>query len=223
MSVIADFVLPAEAFALAQTFEDVPDITIEVERLATHSREWVMPFLWATGDDLETFERGVQDDPSVDGLVTVDTASGVGLYNVHWSDDVAEIVDTVVDQHGIVLEAYATAGEWHLKLRFLDQAKLDDFRQYFDDHGYSFQLDRLVSESEPKRREFDLTPEQREVLLAALESGYFDVPRETTSTELAAELGISANAVSQRIRRATANLVRNALVVTPYETPNSDE
>jgi predicted DNA binding protein len=43
--------------------------------------------------------------------------------------------------------------------------------------------------------------------------GYVDVPRECSMDDIAAELDISANAVSQRIRRGSANLVSHALTV----------
>lgn len=56
-----------------------------------------------------------------------------------------------------------------------------------------------------------MTDAQREALLAALTGGYFDVPRQTTIGALAATVGISPNAFSERLRRGTSNLVRSAL------------
>lgn len=214
MSVIADFAIPADVVALEDTFRTLPGMSIEIERLATHSREWVMPFAWVADADLARFEAAVADDPSVESFEPVDTTGDVGLYNVRWSEGVERLIDAVVDRHGIVLEADATDAVWFLKLRFLDQENLEEFQEHFATHGYSYELRRLVTDREPRRSEFDLTAPQREVLVAALETGYFDVPRETQITALAEQLDISANAASQRLRRATANLVRNTLTVT---------
>jgi predicted DNA binding protein len=213
VSVIADFAIPADVVALEDTFESLPEVSIEIERLATHSREWVMPFAWVTAADLGAFETAAAADPSVDALEAVDTTGDVGLYNVRWSSGVEQLIDAVVDQNGIVLEADARWGEWYLKLRFLEQHHLEEFQAYFAEHDYSYELRRLVTDREPVRSEFDLTPPQREVLVAALEAGYFDVPRKTKITALAEQLDISANAASQRLRRASANLVRNTLTV----------
>jgi predicted DNA binding protein len=222
MSVISEFAVPADAFALGQTFEEAPDVTIEIERLATHSREWVMPFLWATGDDLDAFESAMDGDPTVSDVQTIDKTSGVGLYNVQWSEDVMELIDMIVDQNGIVIEGEASQGTWYLKLRFLDRQLLEEFQTYFDEHSHSFDLLRLHEETEPKQREFDLTPAQREVLLVALETGYFEVPRATKITELAERLGISSNAASQRLRRATTSLVEATLTVSsPGDEPET--
>lgn len=217
MSVIVDFSLPTEAFALTHTFRESPKTVIEIERLATHSREWVMPFLWATDDEPEPLGTVLEDDPSVTEVTTIDRTADVGLYNVRWSEDVMAVVDAIVDQHGIILEARASGGEWHMKLRFLEKQNLETFQSYFDDHGYTFEIHRLTTEDEPKHREFGLTPAQHEVLVTALEVGYFDIPRETNISELAETLGISANAVSQRLRRASANLVSNALTMSAYK------
>lgn len=47
----------------------------------------------------------------------------------------------------------------------------------------------------------ELTTRQREVLSLAVEGGYYEIPRETTSEALAAELGISRRAVDDHLRR----------------------
>jgi len=215
MTVVSEFTVPAEAFALAQTFESVPDLSVEVERLATHSREWIMPFLWVTNGDIEAVEAALRADPDIDSFTTLSTTDDVGQFNVHWTDDVQDLVDEIIDRHGIVQEAEAANGRWYLKLKFVDADALREFQRYFDDHGYSFELRRLYEQTGPKEREYDLTAEQREVLVTALRLGYFDVPRDGQIADLAAELGISTNAVSQRLRRATRNLTQNALTISP--------
>lgn len=215
MSVVAEFTIPADGFALEHTFEAVPDATVEIERLATHSREWVMPFLWVTSDDLEAVERALEDDPDVDGVRTLNVADGIGYFNVHWSERIQELIDLIVDQRGIMQEAEAKNGRWYLKLKFVDRTILEEFQAYFRERDYTFELQRLHQGVEPKKRRYDLTPGQQEVLTIAQEMGYFEVPRETQIEELAAELDISTNSVSQRLRRATDNLVRNSLTVSP--------
>lgn len=54
-----------------------------------------------------------------------------------------------------------------------------------------------------------LTDKQRQALELALDSGYYDQPRETCLTDLAEELGITESAVSQRIRNAERKLVKH--------------
>ncbi|APW96716.1 transcriptional regulator [Halobiforma lacisalsi AJ5] len=53
---------------------------------------------------------------------------------------------------------------------------------------------------DPSRR-WDLTPAQEECIRAALELGYFEIPRATSTEEVAAELGVSKSAFLERLRR----------------------
>ncbi|MFP8951732.1 helix-turn-helix domain-containing protein [Natrialbaceae archaeon A-arb3/5] len=214
MSVIAEFTVPANAVALGETFEAVDDLTVEIERLATHSREWIMPFLWATNDDFDDVSSAFQSDPTIDEFELLDTESNIGYYNLHWSESVQKLIDKIVNQHGIIQEAEATDGVWFFKLKFVNRQALEGFQRYFHEQDFSFELQRLHDGTMPKEREYNLTPEQRETMVTALEMGYFSVPRETQISELAAELDISTNAVSQRLRRATANLTRNTLTIS---------
>lgn len=216
MSVITEFTVPAGAFALEHTLETLTDATVEVERLATHSREWVMPFLWVATDedDLETLETTLRNDPSVDDCTVLDSDSNVHYFTVDWAEPVQHLVDQIVDRHGVMQEAEAANGTWYLKLQFVDREALEEFQTFFHEQGYAFELQRMYPGSAPKEREYDLTPEQREVLVTALRMGYFEVPRDAQIEDLSAALDISTNAVSERLRRATGNLTRNALAVS---------
>ena len=56
-----------------------------------------------------------------------------------------------------------------------------------------------------------LPRKQAETLRLALETGYFDVPRDVTLQDLADELGVSDQTVSERLRRGIATVVDDAL------------
>jgi predicted DNA binding protein len=59
-------------------------------------------------------------------------------------------------------------------------------------------LVRVFERSNPKTfGEFGLAAEQRDALVQAFELGYFAVPKEATIEEVADELGVSLQAVSQ--------------------------
>ena len=52
-----------------------------------------------------------------------------------------------------------------------------------------------------------LTERQREVLTTAVDAGYYEVPREVTYADVAGELGCSAGAVGQHLRRIESQIV----------------
>lgn len=62
-------------------------------------------------------------------------------------------------------------------------------------------------------RQWDLTAPQEEALLAALEAGYFEVPKAVTATEVAESLSISKSAFLERLRRGQRALITQALTV----------
>jgi predicted DNA binding protein len=59
---------------------------------------------------------------------------------------------------------------------------------------------------------FGLTSAQREALTVAFEAGYFDVPAQTTLDSLSDVLGVTSQAVSERLNRGTKKLVETTLI-----------
>jgi predicted DNA binding protein len=57
-----------------------------------------------------------------------------------------------------------------------------------------------------------LTDTQREALVLAYERGYFGSPRETSLEEVAAELDITQQSLSSRLRRGHRRLIAATLV-----------
>ena len=91
--------------------------------------------------------------------------------------------------------------------------------------GATFRFDHLQdAEGAPLQPEtvVSVRPEQRRVLEAAVERGYYETPRETTLDEIAAALDCPRSTVSYRLRRAEAELVESALSSWDGPPANSD-
>jgi len=78
-----------------------------------------------------------------------------------------------------------------------------------------------------KLSEFDdsgvrLTDRQYEVIERALESGYFEWPREVTSEELASDMGISRATLLEHLRKAESKLLTDALDTVRTDTGRSE-
>lgn len=217
MSLVTEFSVDATAFALGHTLEAVPEMRVEGEQMVTHSDEWVLPFLWAAGGSFERFDGAMEDDPTIETFEPVDAFDSTRLYRFVWTDDIRQVIRKILNQDGMLLEATGQDDTWNLKIRFSHRDQLSGLQESFVEQTGTFTLKRLYEPDEPEERTYNLTTEQREVLLLALHSGYFAVPRETTTDELAAMLGISSPAVSERLRRAHATLVANALT---YSEPS---
>jgi predicted DNA binding protein len=87
----------------------------------------------------------------------------------------------------------------------------DDVVQKAIDHvpdNVRLELEQL-SDYDPELRELSslLTERQREILDAAVEVGYYQVPREATHEDIAALVGISTTTVGEHLRKIEARLL----------------
>lgn len=174
-----------------------------------------MPCLWVDDGDVSGFGTALGNDASIEEVRATADFGREHLYSVRWTDDIGDLITEMVDHEGVILEAAARDATWRLRIRFVTREQFDSFRAYCEGHGPSFRLERLFETEHPRHVRGDVTPEQRAALTAAAELGYFEIPRHASIEDVADELGISSQAVSERLRRGTENLVEDVLHIEP--------
>jgi len=215
MSVIAEFSVASEDFALHNSLTAAPEMVVEIEQVVATMEDRVMPYFWVTGGDQSKFEAAFRDDETVTGVTAVDETEDAKLYRAQWTDNVETIVYAYVEIGATILDALGRNEGWELRMRFDDREKLSEFREYCDAHGIAFELNQITEQEQPMASaQYDMTPKQRETLVKALESGYYDVPQGVTMSELADELDISQQALSKRFHTGHRNLVRSTLTMS---------
>jgi hypothetical protein len=213
MATIVRGTVPADEFALSHTLGSAPDVEFEVERIVDSGDDALMPLLWVRGDR----ENGVADlldaDPSVREVELLAAFDDEWLYRMEWVDRIDLVLRMLTTSEATVLDAHGRRDRWTLRVMYPDRDDLSDTHEFCRSHGLSFDV-RSIREldGEPAGR-YGLTTEQFEALTTAAERGLFEVPRRTTMADLATELSVSHQALSERIRRATGALVEEALVV----------
>ncbi|WP_266078018.1 helix-turn-helix domain-containing protein [Haladaptatus caseinilyticus] len=210
MSVTTDLSIPSEEFLLGTALLTDTDVYVELERVVPASRQ-VLPFFWAIGTEFEAFERDVQSNPNVKNLVSLDRVKNRVLYRVEWSKAVESLIYGIAEVGATILEAQGN-DQWRFRLRFNDHSALSEFQEYCIEHDIDFHLDRVTTETDTVRNDFGLTAEQRETLVLAVEQGYFDVPRGVTLGELADEIGVTQQSVSERVRRGAGSVLESVLL-----------
>lgn len=213
MSVIAEFTVPTDEFAFGAALSTVDEMTIILEEIVP-TGDATMPYFWAEGADFEAFECEVRADPSIEELVRLDRVDDAGLYRAQWHHSNDDLLTCIVATQGVMLEARSQGRRWYFRLRFPTHDDLTSFYDRCNESGIVLAVDSVydLAESPQLGRPYDLTPEQREALVLAVERGYFSVPGETTLDDLASELGISQQALSKRIRRGNEKILRTALL-----------
>lgn len=192
---------------LNRTIGAVPEVTIHIEAYPITDPDCPLLFLRVETDDPEAFETALAEDPTVADPLFVTGADGHRIYRVRVTAEPHLLSPKLASLTGRVVEAWSGDGGWFTRIEVPDREPIREFRRYCEDHGIEFTVNRLYR-AEGRDGPLDrLTDEQREILLAAHEGGYFDVPRRMTQGELAAEFGVTDSAVSQRIRRAMGSLV----------------
>lgn len=211
MSIIATIDVPAEEFALGNTFTSVPGLRLEAERVAAHGSKRALPYIWFRGSERTALDDALADDGSVETARVVQGADDRWLYRVEWSNGKNPVTSLLDNGQATVMDAKGSNESWRLQLRFDERASLSDAFEQYRDEGGSFSVRRIQDLDQPRVMRAGLTACQFDTLRLAHERGYYQVPRRTDLSALAEELNISHQALSERIRRAHGTLVGDLL------------
>ncbi|MDL5363037.1 helix-turn-helix domain-containing protein [Halalkalicoccus sp. NIPERK01] len=213
-STIVQTRIPADRFLLAETMARGPDLVYEAEPFVLSDSD-LFPYLWVRNHTDVDFEVHAEGDPTVRAVERLAAFDHEILYRVHWNrhGGVGAAVEAIVDEPSAVLQASGRDGEWEVKLRFDSKAAASAFHDACAATDVRLHISQVHREDGPRTSQWSLTTGQRQALVTALEMGYFDVPRGATAEEVSDALGISDAALSQRLRRATTNLVSNTITI----------
>jgi predicted DNA binding protein len=213
MSIIAGYAVQSDRLVLSEAAART-DARIKLERTVATDPSRPSLFLWVEADDLEAFDAAARADPTVTDVEVLSEVDGKRLYSMQVTDATEVVLYPEWVRLGAErLQSYYADGWWHSRCRFPDRSAFAAYREFLESNGIEFRLKHLYDGTQTTSDGATLTPEQRETLRLAYERGYFDIPRGVTTTELAAELGVSDQAVSERLRRGYARLVEAALHV----------
>ncbi|NGM68562.1 hypothetical protein G6M89_05970 [Natronolimnobius sp. AArcel1] len=212
MGIIAEFELEPESFVLEEALV-LPSVDrVEFERIVPTQLS-TMALFWVWGTKFDEFERLARSDPALETLESLMTESDSRLYHATWTDRVTDLCDGLQASDAVLLGACGRETGWEFEIRFPSDDRLSTFSSQCLDCGLHFVLRHLYSLSAlDSSLGYGLTPRQRELLVSAVETGYFEEPRDVSLQELADEFGISAPSASGLLRRGTQHLVRSTLV-----------
>ncbi|WP_254274425.1 helix-turn-helix domain-containing protein [Haloarcula marina] len=210
MSTILKASVPAEQFALAATFEAVPAVEFDVVRLVPRGPERVIPLLWATNADTESVHAAMADDPSATDVRLVSERTDTSLFQMHWTERIRFVTDVLSAENGVILSARGTSSEWTFRLLFPERQSVSATYEACDECDIDIRQIRPL-DTDPSVDRVRLTDEQVATVRTAVDNGYYAVPQETKLQDLASELGVSHQAVSERLRRGHRALVETVV------------
>lgn len=217
MTSILELRVPAEEFALAETLEGDPAPSIEIERATAQDHGSLVSLAWVRAEDYDRFEARLVADPTVEGFLRVGKFDEECLYRMDWTEAVDFVVHLLLEEEGTLLEARTGDREWHLQLLCPDRESLSRTYDACEANDLSMSVDSIYDLDGRPGEQFNLTEPQRKTLVTAYGSGYYDVPRSVTLSEFADTLGVSHQALSERLRRGHANLIESVLTIEPMD------
>ncbi|AFZ73223.1 helix-turn-helix domain-containing protein [Natronobacterium gregoryi] len=214
MATEATFTLPADRFPLGSVFEQLPDATIELERVIP-SRDALVPYFWVRGVETDGIEEFFADQPEIRRIELVDSVEDEHLLRVEWASDHDGILHALTETDVPLVEAVGTDTQWTFDVRGDDRSDIVSFQQRCRELDVPITLRNLHPLTPTDSTvEAVLTEPQREALVLAFDRGYFDSPRAVTMEELGDELGISQQAVASRLWRGIDQLLATTLPET---------
>lgn len=211
MGTIVEATVPAEEFALRTVSETLPAIVFRLERVVAQDPDRIMPFLWIGDVEREALEAALENDPTVENAELVTDLGDTWLYGMSWVDRIETLVTTIVEEEAVLLAASGTDEAWELKFLFLEREAIRRVQEHFESAGVRFDVHRIYDQREGGLGTHGLTEKQHRTLTLALERGYYHIPRRANAKELAAEIGISHQALSEQLRRAHEAVVADAI------------
>ncbi|RQG91316.1 helix-turn-helix domain-containing protein [Natrarchaeobius halalkaliphilus] len=214
MTTVVELEIPADRLGFAQTFDRVPTFEFQVAGMIGDAP----PLVRASGSDSRTVENALEGDPSVDVIASLtdserpdptreDGTRDQWLFRLEFGDGVKLFQEIVTENDGAILTARGRDTTWSVQLLFHEHETVSACHELFEHYEYQVNVTRVAGFDDLDRARTPLTDTQYETICAAHELGYFDVPREITLQELAAELDISHQALSERLRRSHAALI----------------
>lgn len=212
MSVIVELTLPSESFELGRILRVEGRTRVTLETMVPMGGK-PTPFVRVQNVARERFEQRVRAHSTVNDVRETNRHDGETLYTLDWDPTADTLFRALLDMEVALLGATGGAERWELELRFPSHETLSDFQEYYTDHDIRVTIERIYNPTRPEAGPwYGLTEPQREALMQAVQSGYYSVPRGVSTKDLAAEAGISDQAMIERLRRGLTALVRNTLL-----------
>lgn len=216
MAVIVDLALTSQQFELGRILGMEGDSSVVLETMVPLG-ERTVPFFRVHGEE-NHFEESVRGHTAVNDVDVISTHDGEVLYALDWDISDDTFFKGLIETKANLLEARGVAETWSFELRFPSHDALSAFQKHCTDHDIPIDVQRLYNPTKPGSGPwYGLSSPQRMTLARAVESGYYSIPRQTSTQNLAAEFGITDQAVTERLRRAIRNLVTSTLLVTEQD------
>lgn len=206
-----EFSVPAAEFPLGSVFRTLPGVRVELERLIPHEN-LIIPYFWVRGVEAEDVAAAFEAPTGVSDVRLVDGVEDEYLMRAEWEREYVGVLSALAEAEIVVLSGVGSKEGWRFEVRSESREDVGEFRTFCQDHDIPIEITSVHALLPVQGDGYELTETQREALVVAYEHGYFDSPRAASLQGVAAELGITQQSLSSRLRRGHRRLIAGTLV-----------
>ncbi|KAA9398822.1 DNA-binding protein [Haloarcula sp. CBA1130] len=169
-------------------------------------------FYHIESSDFQQFEEGLRNDGTIGEFERViETRDDEAIYSFEYTDEAKILSPVISAANGVILDMENDGSAWMLTVWMPERTDLGSLWDYAQQHQIDIDLLRVNEYASLGETDAGLTDSQREALLVALETGYFEEPRNATLGDVAADLDISQPAAGGLLRRGIKRLIISSL------------
>lgn len=210
MSSVLEFTIDSESHELGRALCVAPDVKVELTPFVPVDGRTV-PYIWVEMSDYDTFATEVERSDIVRSLEELDTSGGGRLFRIEWFSQSAPLFRCLGDCDLMVTHGRGDSSTWSFRLLSSTRAAFGTFQSACSEADVPITITRLADEVDRRGAMYRLTDKQREALLTARRLDYYERGNQVTLADVASELGISQQAVGDRLARGVRNLIDSTI------------
>lgn len=209
----------SDAQVLQTALQDGSEASVDIRDLATTDDIPLRIICVARGEQLDEFKHALRNDPTVANVEQLNTGEDRRLYRIVTTPGTAfeRAYDRMVARDGVYLNSQNTDDSWYNKMNFPDK---EAFRQFQTEVSDFMNVQPTVMRDGRfflTQESFGLTAKQQEVIAEAVKTGYFEVPKRASLSDVAGRIDISDQAASERLRRGMKTMAENSVAYYPSD------
>lgn len=126
MALSVEFRIPVEVLPLGSVIAKFDNVSVELVRVVP-TRDGFIPYFWVAGEELDAFERALEENRRILALKLLDVVDRSRLYQAEWDAKYGGFFAGVIDTDAAVLEAYTADGKWLFHFGFRTTTNSLDF------------------------------------------------------------------------------------------------
>jgi predicted DNA binding protein len=156
----------------------------------------------------ERIDALLTEEPSVETVDISGVQNGYDVYIKFDADGLATQLFDILDEYDLLLDfPISCITDGGIRVRALgEESKIHDAVAVAPEEIH-LELEEVGMYKGMAINDASLTERQQEIIKAAVEAGYYDIPRETSREALAEDLEISGGTVSEHLRKIESKII----------------